>query len=201
LNHLRHLHPVATHRRHSLNCTGRVKSPTTLAVVAALVMGGPLVKITAAQPAATTPAASRPAIARALALPATLRTQPSLTSVQQDAVRKFIKTEVAAMAAGDPAVQTSARRNLVLASHNLVGGKPTPATPAYQQVFGEALNDALAEQLKHADARIRLNAAVTLANVAERMTQGPSLFKAAMAALQDKAEPVVMWGVRGAKDI
>ena len=87
-----------------------------------------------------------------------MRTLPSLTNTQKTQIAQFVKAEVEAMAGGDPAILTAARRNLVLSSNVLQGGKPTPASPAYQQAYATALADALSEQFKNPDARIRLNA-------------------------------------------
>lgn len=154
-----------------------------------------------AQPATTTAPATRPVIARGVNVPPSLRIAANLTPTQQEQVRKFVAAEVAAMAGGDPAIQSAARRNLVLSSHVLQQNKPVPASPIYQQLYSTTLNTTLLSQLKHPDARIRLNAAVTLTQVAFFMNQGTTLQKAVLATLSDTSEPVVLWGVRAARQI
>ncbi|MGH6754455.1 MAG: hypothetical protein ACREDP_20055 [Bradyrhizobium sp.] len=113
-------------------------------------------------------------------------------------------TEAAAMTAGDPAVLSSARGNLISAAALPVPNSPTkttPASPAYQTAYATALEADLLPQLASKDARVRLNAAVTLAKVAAGMNQGTTLVTATKKAVSDPAEAVAMWGVRAARDV
>lgn len=103
----------------------------------------------------------------------------------------------------DATVQSSARSNLISAAAmpGPPGKVPPPASPAYQAIYAGALEAELLTQLKHSDARVRMNAAVTLAKVAAVMNQGATFANVTKTAMKDSTEAVSMWGVRAAKEV
>ncbi|QOV89253.1 hypothetical protein [Humisphaera borealis] len=155
--------------------------------------------------AQTTPA-TKPVIKRGGPTPPpSVRGTPNLTAPQVAEIKRWVSTEAAAMTAGDPAVLASARGNIIGAAAIPVPGNTkapsTPASPAYQTAYATSLEAELLKQLASKDARIRLNAAVTLAKVAASMNQGTTLLASTEKAIGDSSEAVSMWGVRAAKDV
>ena len=158
-----------------------------------------------AQPVST-PATTKPVVKRGGPTPPpSVRSNANLTAPQLAEITRWVTTEAQAMAAGDPAVLSSARGNIVSAAAipvpNNPNKAPTPASPVYQTTYSTALETALLPQLASKDARVRLNAAVTLAKVAASMNQGTTLVKATKIAVADSAEAVSTWGVRAARDV
>lgn len=158
-------------------------------------------------PAATTPA-TKAVIKRAGPAPGIqIRQKQPLAPAEATMVANWVSTEAAAMVGGDPQVMASARAALISAAaipvFNNPGRPPTPASPDYQAKYSTALEAALLKQFGGAklnpDARQRLNAAVTLAKVAEVMNQGSTLATVTEKAIDDPSEAVAMWGVRAAR--
>lgn len=125
-------------------------------------------------------------------------TATAINPTQAAAIRAFVQAEVAALVSGDPAVGKSARETLERAAVGGTAAAPMPASPAYQQAFAAAVAGAVPSALKTGDVRARVNLAVTLARLTGRM-QTADYLPAVLAVLADKAEPVVMGGLRAAR--
>jgi hypothetical protein len=110
-------------------------------------------------------------------------------------VERYVKTEVALLAHPDPAVQKEARKRLV---DDGLGG--TSLSSEYQTEYARNLNAALLPLFKNPDMRIRLNAAIVLQRAAEKF-DNVLLAPAATAAISDQSLPVVIWGVKAARNL
>src|SRR5437763_1905178 len=75
---------------------------------------------------------------------------------------------------------------------------PPPSSAADESAYATALNNALLPLFRNPDARVRLDAAIVAGRVAGRIGTPQFLAPAALAAVNDKAEPVVLWGVKAA---
>lgn len=128
-------------------------------------------------------------------LPDNLKTAASLGPADIQAVNAFVNAQVQRIVKGDTAAQSDARDSLINQSTNR--GKPPEA--AYLDAYAAALNQAITSQIP-ADApiRVRLNAAIATARVAE-IASNTRLVDAVLRWLGDQESPVVLWGVKGAR--
>jgi hypothetical protein len=113
-------------------------------------------------------------------------------------VDRYVKTEVALLAHPDPAVQKEARKRIDDALAAPVGS--TSTSVEYQTEFARSLNAALLPLFKNPEMRVRLNAAIVLQHAAEKF-DNVLLAPAATAAISDSALPVVIWGVKAARNL
>src|SRR5205085_2577218 len=108
-------------------------------------------------------------------------------------MQSFISAQVAALA-GTGASQSAARDALIAEASD--GAQP--ASPAYLDTYAELLNPAVGKLASNPQMRVRLNAAIVTARVAER-ADNSRLADAAVAFINDKSEPVALWGLKAAR--
>jgi hypothetical protein len=107
------------------------------------------------------------------------------------AIAATVKKDVAALAASPNATT----RN-VLISNAMVPG--SAASVAFLDAYTISLNTELQALEKDPNLAVRLNGAIVAAQVAEKANNA-RLAEAITAFVNDKSEPVAMWGLRGAK--
>jgi hypothetical protein len=118
-----------------------------------------------------------------------------LPPADQQALAASIKDKVALLGSPNPGEQTRARTWLV-SEASLPGEKP--AKNGYVTAYGNAVSANVAPLTSSPDARVRLNAAIVVAETA-RVTGGIQLAPTAQALLNDKSEAVVLWGMKAAR--
>ncbi|HEY8667980.1 MAG TPA: hypothetical protein VIL86_15115 [Tepidisphaeraceae bacterium] len=74
------------------------------------------------------------------------------------------------------------------------------ALPTYLGPYANAVNDAIKPLKDHKDLRVRLNAAIVVARVAQA-AKNTRLMECSQAFMQDGEEAVVLWGIKAAKYI
>jgi hypothetical protein len=127
-------------------------------------------------------------------IPAEARTSPDPTPFEAQ-IKAFVEAQAQKLAnADDPDGQSEAREALVKAVDD------ADATPAYLDMYARTLNPVLVEMAKNENMRVRLNAAIVTARVAEKANNN-RLAEAASAFVKDKTTAVAMWGVRAAEAI
>lgn len=132
------------------------------------------------------------ALGQSAGIPAEARTAADPSSFESQ-IQAFVQAQAERLSAvDDPEGQKAGREALVRAADD-----PT-ATPAYFDLYSRILNDALVELSKSENMRVRLNAAIVAARVAERANNA-RLAGAASAFIHDKNTPVVLWGMSTAK--
>ncbi len=134
--------------------------------------------------------------AMAAALPAEVRTTTNPQSVRAP-IQTFIDEQVGKLSSGDLAAQTAAREALVAEVQQATTASPKP-TPEFLDPYAEVLNTALLPLAKNQDPRIRLNAAVIAARVAERANNA-RLMPVVVDLLDDECEGVVLWAIKASK--
>jgi hypothetical protein len=110
----------------------------------------------------------------------------------RSAVTPFIASQVALLQKDDPAAQSAARDALITEA---AGGPQRGPTVTYLDAYSEALNKALIPVMDSPNMRVRLNAAIVAARVAQA-AQTHELADMAMKAMGDKEEAVVVWGLQ-----
>jgi hypothetical protein len=126
-------------------------------------------------------------------LPPAAYTNPE---TQRPAIKTFVDTYVERLVNdADPVNQSTAREELSKAALE----KGQPAQPPFLFEYARILNDALLARLKapNASMRQRLNIAIVAQRVAQ-VAQNTALQNTVLALVQDKDEPVVMWGIKAA---
>ncbi|HTL27802.1 MAG TPA: hypothetical protein VL282_01215, partial [Tepidisphaeraceae bacterium] len=131
---------------------------------------------------------------RAALIDASVKTSTEANTVRA-AVGPFIQAQVATLQKDDPAAQSSAREALT-AEASLPGSKSPSST--YLDIYSEELNKALLPVLDNPNMRVRLNAAIAAARVAQA-AQTIRLAELAQKALEDKQDAVVIWGLQIAR--
>lgn len=126
------------------------------------------------------------AYAQSAIAPAT-QTGASISDSDQKTIRAFV-TAQAALIGGSDADQQGKARDLLIK-------KVSGESAAFADIYGQAVNDAMLELSGNAEFRVRLNAAIVVARVAEK-TKSLRLKPVALKFLQDHAAPVVLWGVK-----
>lgn len=135
----------------------------------------------------------------ALAQPAPTIPPPMKTSGQPEraVIHLFIADRAAAIAGSDAPARGVAREALFA---ELGIGKPDAPSAAFTDLYLEELNAELGKILDTGSLEARLNASIVAARVATADRNGrlvPTIIKA----LSDKAEPVTLWGMKGASDV
>lgn len=162
-----------------------------LVVAAADVRGQAAAPGAPGAPAAGTP----PAIG---SVPANVKSINSTPALQPHvpAIDAFIKGAVAHLANDqDPTQQTRARNALI--NEAMINGLPN-ASATYLDVYAQLLNQALLPLAKHPSPRVRLNAAIVAARIAE-IGKNVQLAPTVLAFLNDESDAVVLWAMKGAR--
>jgi len=121
-------------------------------------------------------------------IPPALKNASTVSQADQSTIRQFIQSNFAKISADDPAQQSEGRDALV----NAVGGEPSDA---FKDAYARAVNEAALALADNPDMRVRVNAAIVVARVASR-TQSLQLKPAAIKFINDKSDPVVLWGTK-----
>lgn len=146
----------------------------------------PVAAQTAAPAASTAPAA--PA-----AIPPTARTMPDPAPFRSQ-IEAFVKAHTARIASGDRAAITQSRDAIIAE----VSAADT--TSIYKSLYTEQLATALAPLLASPELRVRLQAAIVAARVAEKV-DNEQLSGVAEKLMSDESYVAVAWGLKVAKPI
>lgn len=133
--------------------------------------------------------------AAAQAIPDTVKSATAVDQISPP-VQAFIREQVARLKGVDPAARSAARDALVAESGALSApGIPAAGTAAYRDVYATLLNAELTTLFPAAPLEARLNAVIVAARVAPRDINA-HLEGVAKAAITDKQDPVVLWGMK-----
>lgn len=111
-------------------------------------------------------------------------------------IEKFIKERVAALANDeDPAAQSAAREAIAT---EISLGPFSASSPDYLDTYADLLNASLVELARNPSMRVRLNAAIVAARVAEK-AENSRLRDAAALFIKDQSDPVILWGIKAAR--
>ena len=108
-------------------------------------------------------------------------------AANQGAIDAAVKKDVAALASGT----ANARQALI-------GYASAGPTPAFLDVYAVSLNNHLQPLAKSPDIKVRLNAAIVAASVAQ-LANNARLADVLTQFVSDKTEPIAYWGLRGAR--
>lgn len=134
-------------------------------------------------------------------IPDSVRTGAAMNAAGVAQVGAFISAEAKNLANPDAAIQRQAREALVAAAFPVNKAANPNASPAFLMEYAGKVDEAMFPLLDAKyDPRIRLNAAIVLARIAEP-ANNTRLARATAAALKDPAEPVVLWGIKAARHI
>jgi len=113
------------------------------------------------------------------------------------AIARFVDAAVKNLTVEDADKQAKAREEL---SNGVVvsGGATTPLSPVYADAYAGAVAKALMPLTTHEDMRVRLNAAIVNARVAER-AGNTRLKDVTIKFINDKTSAVALWGVKAAR--
>jgi hypothetical protein len=134
-----------------------------------------------------------PSIAGALTLPNVIRTAAS-AEIFRPQIKTYVNTQVAGLS-GTATAQHAARESLI----DTATAAPTPSA-SFMDVYADELNQALLALADSPDVRVRLNAAVANAEVAQRAGNA-RLAPVTAKFMADKAEAIAMWGLKAARFI
>lgn len=134
----------------------------------------------------------------AATLPPNVRTTTNSQSVRPQVV-SFVEREAKKLESDAPATLAEGRDNLI--AEVVAGGNPT-VTPssAFLDVYADALNAQLVKLANHANSRVRVNAAITAAKVAEK-AKNARLAPTIIDLLDDPNEGVVLWALKGSREV
>lgn len=113
-------------------------------------------------------------------------------------ITSYINERVWKLSGSDPVAQSSAREDLVSEVAPPAGGGKL--SPAFQASYAGLLNDQLLKLSHSKDTRVRLNAAIVAAKVAEG-AQNAALAPAVTALVSDPSDAVAWWALRAAKSV
>lgn len=130
------------------------------------------------------------------ALPSAIRSAAIINDDGKSAIIAFQKAQIAKMTGNTVKAKNEGRESLVSA---VVGGEPGPS-PAFQDAYAQALNDALVPLISDPSMMVRLNASIIVGKVAER-TQSLRLKPIVTKMLADKSDPIVLWGAKAARPL
>lgn len=129
------------------------------------------------------------------AIPSAVRTAASITDDNRSAISAFVKGSLDKLVnAKTPAERDNARDGLI----NAVIG--ADVSIAYVDAYAQALNDALLPLADDKSMQTRMNVGIIAGRVAER-TQSLRLKPVVLKLLNDKSDPVVLWGAKAAKPL
>jgi hypothetical protein len=106
-----------------------------------------------------------------------------------------VKQEVATLVAG---TGSAVARDALVKNASMRTDAPgvSTATPAYLDAYADALNKELLPLAQNPNLTVRLNAAIVAARVAQ-VANNARLADSMVAFVNDKSDPVVLWGIRG----
>jgi hypothetical protein len=123
-----------------------------------------------------------------------MKTAPN---VDAGAIQRFVDAAAKNLAGDDADKQSKAREDLSNGVQ-LAAGNTTPLSPVFADAYAGAVAKALAPLTGHEDMRVRLNAAIVNARVAERV--GNTRLKDVTGKfINDKTNAVALWGVKAAR--
>lgn len=125
-----------------------------------------------------------------------LKGSPSVASAGPQ-ITAAVNAQVASLTGGNPAASAAARDALINAVSPGGGGNPTAG---FLNAFAVALDAGVMPALSDPSDMVRLNAAITVARVAQR-TDNAVLVGSTIALLNDKSPFVVLWGLKAARSV
>ena len=131
-----------------------------------------------------------------------VKTAADVTAHRQT-IDQFVNDNIKKLSGEDAGAQGDARDALVGAAvlsgtAALAGGGGQQPSPAYLDAYTQALDRALTPLANHPDMRVRLNAAIVTAKVADK-ANNDRLANAAIKFMNDKQPAVALWGVKAAR--
>lgn len=112
------------------------------------------------------------------------------------AIQAYVDAAVKNLASDDADKQATGRDNLAKGVE--VADPTAQASPQYLDAYAAAVSKALMPLTQHEDMRVRLNAAIANARVAER-AGNDRLADVTIRFINDKTEAVALWGVKAAR--
>jgi hypothetical protein len=131
-------------------------------------------------------------------IPNNVKTAPDVSANRQQ-IDDFVNTNAKKLASDDPKEQSEGRDALIggaTVSGNVAGAQQP--SPVYLDTYAQAIDKALAPLAANQDMRVRLNAAITAARVAEKSGNG-RLAATAVRFMNDKQPAVALWGVKAGR--
>ncbi|HEX8525028.1 MAG TPA: hypothetical protein VF669_22445 [Tepidisphaeraceae bacterium] len=129
-------------------------------------------------------------------IPDATKSLAALTPADTTAISSALQSSIEALVQGTP----RAREDLI--GNALIGGQlnagASTASPAFLSALATELDKQLLPLAKNQNLTIRLNAAIVAARVAQ-YANNAQLANTVLAFVNDQAEPVTLWGVRGAR--
>ncbi len=124
-------------------------------------------------------------------IPTAIKLAQAILPADANTINSFVQGQVTSLAAENPAVQKAARQALI----DQVSGS---GTPAFNAAYATSVNDALLPLASNTNLRVRLNAAIANGEIAKRVNNGGQS-KATLAFMNDKSDPVALWGLKAAR--
>ena len=131
-------------------------------------------------------------------IPNNVKTAPDVSANRQQ-IDDFVNTNAKKMASEDPKEQGDARDALIggaVVTGNAAAGQGP--SPAYLDAYAQSVDKAVTPLAANPDMRVRLNAAIVIARVAEK-ANNDRLATAAIKFMNDKQPAVALWGVKAAR--
>jgi hypothetical protein len=138
------------------------------------------------------------AASAAATLPADVRTTTNSAAVRS-AIQTFITDHLEQLSSSTPATQSVGRDAITNEVQPPPPGQPA-LSPAFLDAYSDVLNTALLPLANNPDPRVRLNAAITAAKVAEA-AGNTRLMPLVVDLLDDKSEAVLIWAIKASKSI
>jgi hypothetical protein len=133
---------------------------------------------------------------QSLSIPPAAKTAPELDQTTKAGIEQKLIPAVNDLVTGAPDVQTRARQ--AIENETRIPGQTAPPSPAYLDVYAATLDKLLSNLPADASVRVRLNAAITAANVAQA-AENAQLQNAILKFVNDKNDTVALWGIKGAR--
>lgn len=135
--------------------------------------------------------------ARAANLPTNVRQAIATGPVMQQ-IEAYVRERLTAMAGEDVAAQSKARDDLI----SEVMSVPVAPTQQFLDAYARVLNNSMETATKSQDPRVRLNAAIVTARVAENSNAASlRLLPTTLALLGDSSDATLLWAAKAAKAI
>jgi hypothetical protein len=129
------------------------------------------------------------------ALPNSVVTGDTISDASSKTIHTFIDSQIKQLAnVSQPQAQEAARTALIQEANN------SNASAAFLDAYSGVLSDALMPLTKDKHMRVRLNAAIVAAGVADQV-ENTRLSDVALAFIHDSSESVIFWGLRAADSI
>lgn len=153
------------------------------------------------------PAAAEPPVVHGSPIVSATKVLPKIDPASSGVINRYIQTEVALLS--HPSAKARADARLYLERGLVISPPTTPPTQPskhYLTTYAFHVSAAVQKPLASPDPQVRLNAAIVVQTIAERVVLAPAdrsadvyLAPAVLVALKDKAEPVVLWGAKAAQ--